>query len=107
MDAVQNKTGRHSHRRSRKEWTALIQRCESGGSGVTAFCRREAVSTASYYLWRKRLRQEGAAPSAPDIPTTVDSSAPTFLELGQLPGQAGWELELDLGGGVVVRLKRH
>jgi len=107
MEAVQNKPGRRSHRRSRNEWAALIQRCENSGTGVTAFCLEEAVSTASYYLWRKRLRQEGAAPSAPETPTTVDPSAPAFLELGQLPGQAGWELELDLGDGVVLRLKRH
>jgi hypothetical protein len=72
---------------------------------VAEFCRREGVSTASFYTWRKRL---GAA--APPC-------GPAFLDLGALGAGgeagiaagfgAGWEIELDLGAGAVLRLRRR
>jgi hypothetical protein len=64
------------------------------------------VSTASFYNWRKRLRE--SAPN--DGSATAGAPAPTFLDLGALgaaDGGAGcWDIELALGDGVVLRLRR-
>jgi len=43
------------------KWGELIGEQESGGLGVSAFCRDRGVSTASFYTWRKRLGQAGGA----------------------------------------------
>jgi hypothetical protein len=91
-------------RRSRAQWQSLIERAERSPLSVSAFCAAQGVSTANFYLWRKRLRAE-ARPQ----PTAV---AGEFLDLGVLATPrceeraGGWELELTLGGGLVLRLRR-
>jgi hypothetical protein len=92
---------KRSHR-SRSQWQALIARAEDSELSVTAFCRRESVSTASFYTWRNRLR-----PVTTPAPAAVDSG---FIDLGTLDpakeSSGPWEIELDLGAGMVLRLRR-
>ena len=88
-------------RRSRGEWQSLIARAERSPLSVRAFCAAQGVSTASLYLWRKRLGgdHEQEAPAAA-----------RFLDLGELEahaGAGGWEVELALGDGLVLRLRRR
>ena len=96
-------------RRSRREWQSLIERAQRSPLGVSAFCAAHGVSTASFYLWRRRLVAEAAAPMAEPV---------GFLDLGELDLQApegepaprpsgGWEVELALGQGLVLRLRRR
>ena len=63
-----------SGRRSRREWQSLIERAERSPLSVTAFCAAQGVSTASFYLWRKRLAAEVELPAE-------------FLDLGELQAQ--------------------
>ncbi|MEY6434015.1 IS66 family insertion sequence element accessory protein TnpB [Thioalkalicoccus limnaeus] len=92
-------------RRTRADWQAVISRAERSALSTAAFCAAEGISTASFYLWRKRL---GASnPPQGD----VGEEAPEFLDLGLLSrpvkmDTASWDLELDLGDGVVLRLRR-
>ena len=100
-------------RRSRAQWQALLARSARSGLSVAEFCRREGVSTASFYTWRKRL----GAGAAEVPPAAAPTCGPTFLDLGPLGigGEAGtaagfgagWEIELDLGAGAVLRLRRR
>jgi hypothetical protein len=88
-------------RRSRAEWQSLIARAEGSPLSVRAFCAAQGVSTASFYLWRKRLGA-GIEPAQP--------VAARFLDLGELAahaGAGGWEVELALGDGLVLRLRRR
>ena len=67
------------------------------GLTVAAFCRDRGVGLATFYLWRQRLS------SAPPV------SSPTFLELpgvSVLPQAMRWQIELELGDGIVLRLAR-
>jgi transposase-like protein len=102
-------------RRSAEQWGQLLCRHAESGQSVEAFCRGEGVSPASFYRWRRQLGEgasgAGSERSAP--------SAGAFLDLGQLAAagsdrpardaiSAGtWELELTLGGGLVLRLRGH
>jgi len=93
-------------RRSRREWESLIVRAERSALSVSAFCAAQGISTASFYLWRKRLGADVGVPAA--VPAA-------FLDLGELEAQAGggaervggWEVELALGDGLVLRLRRR
>ena len=91
-------------RRSRAQWQAVITRAERSPLGVAAFCRGEGIGTASLYSWRRRLA-EGAPDAAP-----APRGEPAFLDLGALTGAtttgAAWDIELELGAGVVLRLRR-
>ncbi|MEY6431310.1 IS66 family insertion sequence element accessory protein TnpB [Thioalkalicoccus limnaeus] len=79
-------------RRSRAEWQALLERAERSRLSTVAFCAAEGISTASFYLWRKRL---GASnPPQGD----VGEEAPEFLDLGlgsgvQASGEAAFILK--------------
>ena len=92
-------------RRTRAQWQQLIARAEHSTLSIEAFCRGEGITTASFYTWRKRLRNACAAQVC-----EVQEQSATFLDLGTLnpPGASsgGWEIELDLGGGAVLRLRR-
>ena len=93
-------------RRSRREWQSLIARAEGSSLSVSAFCAAHGVSTASFYLWRKRLAAEVERP---------EPVAGAFLDLGEVEVTAGagahraggWEVELALGDGLVLVLRRR
>ncbi|AGA88888.1 hypothetical protein Thimo_3773 (plasmid) [Thioflavicoccus mobilis 8321] len=92
-------------RRTHADWQAVISRAERSSLSTAAFCAGEGISTASFYLWRKRWRASN--PPQGD----VGEEAPEFLDLGLLSRPANtegasWDLELDLGDGVVLRLRR-
>ncbi len=91
-------------RRSREEWQALLNRFDARHDSVSAFCKRESISEASYYRWR------GLLPAALHQHEPATSPGPSaFLDLGQLPAsQPGprFDLKLDLGGGLMLHLVR-
>jgi hypothetical protein len=84
-------------RRGEVQWGALLKRFDASQGSVEAFCRREAVSTASFYRWRERL-------GANEVRT------PVFVDAGRLGGTAArgprLELKLGLGDGWVLHLVR-
>ena len=90
-------TPRRHVRRSPSEWQQLIDEQARSGLSQTAFCAARTVSTTSFQHWKRRLAATAAAPSSP------------WLELGALPERpvaTGWDLELELGAGVCLRLRR-
>lgn len=53
-------------------WRELIERQARSGLSVAAFCEQWRVSTASFYAWRKRLREERQA-TPMFVPVQVES----------------------------------
>lgn len=94
MPDASQKKGRRP-RRSRAEWAQIIERFDAGTDSVSAFCRSEGIGVGSFYQWRNTLQ-------------TSQAPAPRFIELeapfASPPVQ--WQVELDLGDGVVLRLRR-
>jgi hypothetical protein len=88
-------TNSRRNRRSRDEWQRLIE--EQAGSGQTqaAFCAARGISVASLQNWKRRL-------------ATTDMAPAQWLELGTLAEakSAAWDIELDLGDGICLRLRR-
>ena len=94
-------------RRSRQEWRALLAKRERSGLGVGAFCRREAISAASLYRWRRLLSEGDADGNA----VVASNTAPAFVDLGTLEAMPAsmprLDLKLDLGDGLTLHLVRH
>ena len=88
-------TPRRHVRRRPSEWQQLIDEQARSGLSQTAFCAASAVSTTSFQHWKRQL-------------SAAASPSPTWLELGPLRESAatGWDLELALGDGVCLRLRR-
>ncbi len=104
--------GIRRQRRGAQAWRALLAQFAGSGLTVAAFCRRESVGTASFYRWRSQLAPASA--SAITVRSPVAQAAPhataDFVDLGPLlttaSAPAHFELRLDLGGGLVLQLRR-
>lgn len=85
-------------------WRKAIARQESSGLSVLAFCRRERINAGTLYGWRSRLRTEPRK-----APRELGAAEPSdgFIDLGAFrESDASWEIRLELGGGVVLQLRR-
>ena len=93
------KVGGRRRRCSVAQWRALVERGQSSGLSVAAFCRSQGINPASYYRWRERLARDPETPA-------MHGAAPGFIDLGTLGASRAWDVEIDLGAGVVLRLRR-
>ncbi len=91
--------------RTRAEWEALIARYERSGLPRKRFCAEASVPVSSLDYWRRKLRQEGRQ-AAPATPAATAKAKPGFIELPSIAAGGGWDVELELGGGVVLRLRQ-
>jgi hypothetical protein len=73
----------------------LIEKQAASGQTQAVFCAEHGISVASLQNWKRRLLVPAATP------------APRF-ELGTLADaqSTGWDIELDLGEGICLRLRR-
>ncbi len=89
-------------RRNETQWRSLLSRFSDSGLSIPAFCRREAVSTASFYRWRGLIERRA------DGEVLAVESPSAFVDLGALRAEsargAPVDLRLDLGGGLSLHL---
>ena len=86
-------------RRSQEEWQQLLDEQASSGLTQAAFCAANGVSVASFHQWKRKLTKHDSA--------SVQASTP-WVELGTLASTANaeWDVELQLGEGICLRLRR-
>ncbi|MCB1740053.1 MAG: IS66 family insertion sequence element accessory protein TnpB [Gammaproteobacteria bacterium] len=87
-------------RRSKAEWLSLFQAQASSGLSQLQFCRQQGISTAAFYNARSRYAQPSDAGRSVQSDDFVALTLPTASE------DRGWDIELLLGGDVVLRLRR-
>lgn len=92
---------------SRQKWQQLIEQQATSGQSQASFCASHGLAKSTFPYWKRRLKQ-GA--SAEDSQSPLDSLFMPLLE-SAAEGTAhtdsgGWEVELDLGGGLCLRLRR-
>ncbi len=89
-----SETGKRRMRRSRDEWQQLIDEQTDSGQTQAAFCAANGIGVGSFQNWKRRL----AAEVSPE----------PWLELGTLAqqGTSAWDVELELGDGICLRLRR-
>lgn len=103
MKATAETTTRRRIRRSAEQWRDLFERFEQSGQRREQFCIEQGLALGSFDRWRQKLRREPkhqamAAGDGLFVELTSDS-APT----SPVPA---WDVELQLGAGVVLRLRR-
>jgi len=88
-------------RRSRAQWRGLLERFAASGQSREEFCREQGLTLSSFDRWRRTLGKTAAGGRAV-------TGSPLFLEVTPTAsGTAGsWDVELELGSGVVLRLRR-
>ena len=96
-------------RRSASDWCALMRDFAQRGETRTQFCERHGLTLSTFAWWRSHLRRESAA-----VSNTIPALASAlFVELAPEDEAkpiavvaTHWDVELELGRGVVLRLRR-
>ena len=95
----------HSKRpyRSKEQWHQLIDAFEASDLSVDDYCAQHDLKLTTFYKWRNRLQQEARA----------QKTSPSFIELTdfnntplQPANQSAWDIELELGSGAFLRIRR-
>jgi hypothetical protein len=80
----------------RQEWIARLKRFQEKPTSVQAFCRSEAISSASFYLWRRRLADQPCQTTTSFVPLTIAHLPP--------PASPTTPVEVAFPNGIVFRL---
>jgi putative transposase len=97
--------------RDAQTWWAIVQRQRESGLSQVAFCAAEGLSVSSLQNWKRKFVREGrfsGAPSAPAAPWFAELAVPEPGVEPEPPVLAppAWQIELELGGGLVLRIQR-
>ncbi len=95
-------TSRSRIRRSPEQWRDLFTSFEQSGQTRERFCTEQGLALSSFDRWRHKLRYDGPRGEA------VVGDA-LFVELtpdAESSVKPAWDVELQLGAGVVLRLRR-
>jgi hypothetical protein len=63
-------------------WRSRLLRHSQSGKSIAAFCRDEAVSTASFHIWRAKLAAADGHPASSPLKTA-------FIDLGAIKDVVG------------------
>lgn len=87
-------------RRGEAQWRAILSAFADSGLSQKAFCWREGLALSTFQYWKRRLAKDDAAPAS--------ESGPAVIDLGALEERpCGWEVEIALGDGVSLTLRRR
>ena len=88
--------------RSRAQWQSLVEKFNTSGLTKTAFCKRHGIATSCFYRWQKVLAEENTQDAFVDItePVATARSIDTAPEY-----RNDWQVELELGAGVILRVR--
>lgn len=94
-------TARVQRRRCRAEWQQILTAQLSSGLGQEAYCRQHGIAYSSFCRWKRAL-------TAPKVSTPTRAVADAFIALEPTAPLivSGWDVELELGEGVFLRLRR-
>jgi len=91
-------------RRTKAQWVKLIEDKQHSPLSIEAYCQQHHLSVSNFYVWRTRLKQS-------PINTLPQHSRPTANDWRPIdlppPAQAApsWDIELDLPGGMMLRMR--
>ena len=93
-------------RRSAQEWRKILARCERGGQSHREFCEKEGLALSTFQWWRRKLGAVRKERENPDTTWFVELSDEGADTEEFVPDARVWDVELELGGGMVLRLRR-
>lgn len=88
-------------RRSQDQWQLLLNQYDPQIMTVDEFCQQQKISQSTFYMWRKKLmpdiEENNSIPLFVKIPQSISSPSPTTVP---------WDVELEIGGSIVLRIRK-
>ena len=88
-------------RRSRSEWLQIIADQQQSGLSIKTYCDQHEITESSFHLWKKKLNDH-------PVRESTDSNHNDWLSLdipATTPEARSWDIELELPGGVTLRMR--
>ena len=105
-----------SHTLKEVAWRTRLQQHAQSGKSIAALCRDEAVSTASFHMWRAKLAAAddhlGQPTAFIDLGTIKDTAAVTSMAAPPASAPVpvptpGIDIRIDLDSGIVLTVTRR
>ena len=97
---------RGSAHRSATEWARIIEQQRASGQTQGVFCHQQGISRSTFQHWKKRLRETSTPRLTPWV-ELVPPSDPVPVPEEPRSARGGWEIELELGDDICLRLARR
>jgi len=99
-----NDTRTDKSRRTPEQWRRLIEQQRAGHRSAKAFCQEQGIAYATFLYHKRKLAKSSPEPGAlPPAPVGEGG----FIEVrGPEAGGRPWDVELALGDGIVLRIRR-
>ncbi len=97
-------TRRARIRHSEDEWRELFLRFEHGGQTREQFCADEGLAVSTFSRWRQRIQAQGHANTK--LPSDAVFVALSSADAPPDAVASPWDVELQLGAGVFLRLRQ-
>ena len=87
--------------RTQEQWKALLEEFNTSGLTRAAFCKKHRIATSSLYRWQQLFERARNADFIDVTEPLVNApeSHPTPVR------DNDWQVELELGSGIVLRLR--
>ena len=102
---------RKAGRETEQLWRERVERQAASGLSIQRFCDQQRISQATFYAWRKRLRERTGTPARPGVTRPAvpardrapSCGAGNFIPLRLLDAPTAWEVVHPHGYRVRVR----
>ena len=88
----------------REQWRKLVAEAARSGTSIREFCRQRRVTEPQFYAWRARLN--GKVHGVARQRAVAEGKRATFALVSETPGELDAGIELVLGDGRRVRIRR-
>jgi transposase-like protein len=85
-------------------WKQLIAQYETGSLTQKSFCQQHRISVSSLHKWRNRFKQDEDSTHFIDISKAIVPTQHTSQSASEQESPA-WLVELELGQGMVLRVR--
>ena len=88
--------------RTQEQWKALLDEYSTCGLTKSAFCKKHRIATSSLYRWQRLFDDHAGDADFIDV-TEPLANAPRSHSVPVRNND--WQVELELGAGIVLRLR--
>lgn len=87
--------------RTEAQWRQLINDFDSSDLSASEYCIQHRLKYTTFHQWRKRL--QSSPDNSPTSPALIELTGFTKTSSEK---SSNWDIELDLGSGIFLRIRR-